>query len=464
MENEKQTPLRQAFFAFLAAAAGLVGAALLFTGIIPQRVWWIALIGSVWGIAILTACRFWRLSRQTRTPDPLPLEQHQDEFMRTVSLIVGFEELLNNLVDRISTWVGTKRIAILTANTRVEAYTVRGSLGFAGEELANVVLQDDARLVKWLNTNETYLIPSEHPEVLDYLKPEEKELLEKFSVEVVFPLVAANRLVGIIFVSSGENFNRERIEAIWRSMPQIALAVENATLYAQQGLRMRRLYRTERLATTGQLAAGAAHEIRNPLASIRSTIQFFKGRLAQEPEGAEMVADLLEETDRINAIVEGMLSFSRPTEPHLANIDIAEMISQTMRLLEPTARKSHVEIRTHFPSEPALVRADADQLKQVFLNVAMNALQAMPEGGELTILISRWSTAADRPAWKAEFADTGAGIAPEDLENVFDPFFTTKRDGTGLGLSICHSIIQAHGGEIEVESTLGQGTRVDIHL
>ena len=384
--------------------------------------------------------------------------------MRTVSLIVGFEELLNNVVDRISTWVGAERIAILIANTRVEAYTVRGSLGFSREELANVTLRDDARLVKWLNTNETYLIPTEHPEVLDYLKPEERELLEKFGMEVVFPLVAANRLVGIIFVAACKDFSRERIEAIWWSMPQIALAVENAVLYAQQGLRMRRLYRAERLATTGQLAAGAAHEIRNPLASIRSTLQFVKGRLAQEPEGAEMVADLLEETDRINAIVEGMLSFSRPTEPHLANTDLAEVISQAMRLLEPTARKSHVEIHTCFPTEPALVRADADQLKQLLLNVAMNALQAMSGGGELTVLVSRWSTAVDRPEWKVEFADTGAGIAPEDLEKVFDPFFTTKRDGTGLGLSICHSIVQAHGGEIEVESTLGQGTRVGIHL
>ena len=110
------------------------------------------------------------------------------------------------------------------------------------------------------------------------------------------------------------------------------------------------------------------------------------------------------------------------------------------------------------------MRADADQLKQLLLNVAMNALQAMSGGGELTVLVSRWSTAVDRPEWKVEFADTGAGIAPEDLEKVFDPFFTTKRDGTGLGLSICHSIVQAHGGEIEVESTLGQGTRVGIHL
>ena len=139
--------------------------------------------------------------------------------MRTVSLIVGFEELLNNVVDRISTWVGAERIAILIANTRVEAYTVRGSLGFSREELANVTLRDDARLVKWLNTNETYLIPTEHPEVLDYLKPEERELLEKFGMEVVFPLVAANRLVGIIFVAACKDFSRERIEAIWWSMP-----------------------------------------------------------------------------------------------------------------------------------------------------------------------------------------------------------------------------------------------------
>ena len=422
--------------------------------------WMPLLIGVVCGAGGMAA--FYGLKGRER--GELTDSRHQEEFTRTLLLIVGLEELLENGISRIKGWLRAEKVAILVGGSQGEIYAVKASLGYDETELEDVALPADGRLVKWLYTNETYLVPGERPEVTGYLGAEERELLERLRVDVVLPLVAANRLVGVILVSEIQGADAEHLETAWALVPPLALAVENASLYEQQRLRLRRLYRTERLATIGQLAAGAAHEIRNPLASIRSTIQYLKRGMAKDPENAEMVADLIEETDRINAIVEGMLAFARPAEPRFETVDLAEIIGHTARLVEPMARKCGVEIETRFPEESMRVRADADQLKQVFLNVVMNGVQAMPEGGRLTVSITRLGSAATAERWQVDVVDTGAGIVADHLEKIFDPFFTTKKEGTGLGLSICHAILEAHGGQVAVESELGQGTRVEIRL
>jgi signal transduction histidine kinase len=159
-----------------------------------------------------------------------------------------------------------------------------------------------------------------------------------------------------------------------------------------------------------------------------------------------------------------MLALARPADPVFEEVDLVEVLTQTARLVEPTARKSRVEIESHFPNTAPRRRADPNQLKQVFLNAMMNAVQAMPDGGKLSVSVSRLGRTPGELQWKVEIADTGAGIPQEHQERIFDPFFTTKRDGTGLGLSICHAILEAHGGQIQVDSIAGQGTRVEIRL
>ncbi|MEW6755803.1 MAG: ATP-binding protein [Candidatus Latescibacterota bacterium] len=327
-----------------------------------------------------------------------------------------------------------------------------------------MALPEGARLVRWLYTNETYLVPASAPEVVEFRRPEEREMLARLRVDAVLPLVAANRLAGMILVCAIPGPPAARLASVWPLMPPLALALDNAALYEQQRLRLRRLSRAERLATIGQLAAGAAHEIRNPLASIRSTIQYLGRRLQADPESALLVAGLIAETDRINAIVEGMLAFARPAAPCLAEVSLPEVVAQTLRLLEPMARKSGVQIETRFPGTAGPLRADPDQLRQVLLNVAMNGLQAMPQGGTLSVQVTWLGPSASGPRWRLEIGDTGVGIPAPDLERVFDPFYTTKPDGTGLGLSISHAIVEAHGGTMALESTVGQGTTVRIWL
>lgn len=241
-------------------------------------------------------------------------------------------------------------------------------------------------------------------------------------------------------------------------------SAEGADQGDAQQFRMRRLYRAERLATTGQLAAGAAHEIRNPLTSIRSTIQYLIPHLKKNPELCEMATDLLSEVDRINVIVEGMLSLARRSESRFETVDVREVIGQTARLVDSVARKAGIDVAVDVPPVACHVRGDPDQLKQVFLNVMVNAVQAMPHGGQLSVVLSGLGAGVSAHRWRVEIEDTGPGIPAQDIERIFDPFFTTKPDGTGLGLSICHSILRDHGGEIEVESAVGQGTRVEILL
>jgi signal transduction histidine kinase len=404
------------------------------------------------------------LRRAWNRPQAVPALQHQEEFARTLQLIVGLDELLGNCVSRIGQWLEAERVAVLATDPVGTGYTVRANLGYTPAELAEVALPESARLVRWLYTNETHLVPANSPEVVAYLEPEERNLLERLQVSVVLPLVAANHLAGLILLSGPGQPAADRLASVWALIPPLSLALENASLSEQQRLRLRRLYRAERLATIGQLAAGAAHEIRNPLASIRSTIQYLSRALPKDGEAIGLVTDLIAETDRINTIVEGMLAFARPAVPRLAQVDLVEVLGQTLRLIEPMARKSRVTTQTLFPAPGATLHADPDQLKQVFLNVMMNGVQAMPEGGTLTASVAALGPSRAGPAWRVEIADTGTGIPPADLERVFDPFFTTKPDGTGLGLSICHAIVEGHGGQMELQSVVGQGTTVRIWL
>ena len=236
-------------------------------------------------------------------------------------------------------------------------------------------------------------------------------------------------------------------------------------MHREQRDRLRRLYRAERLAAAGQLAAGVAHEIRNPLTSIRSTIQYLVPSFAAEPEKQELMGELLSEVDRINRIVNDLLSLARPSEFCAAEVELPELLEQSVLLVRTQADKQGVTIESTGSAPGLVVSADPNQLKQVFLNVLLNALQAMPDGGRLSVKLDRRPTDALGREWvHVVVADTGTGIPGEFLDKIFDPFFTLKREGTGLGLSISYNIVQQHEGEMEVQSQPGEGTTVNIRL
>ena len=218
--------------------------------------------------------------------------------------------------------------------------------------------------------------------------------------------------------------------------------------------------RQDRLAAIGRMAASIAHEIRNPLAAMRGSIQMLRADMEGESSQTELMEIILRESDRLNRIISDFLSYARPRSIIQSKVDVGELLRQTFTLLRHSAEINESQIiEEQVPATPVLVNADSEQLQQVFWNLARNALQAMPTGGTLRAAVERHGQNRLRIA----FSDTGRGMSPEQVEHLFEPFSSTT-GGTGLGLSIVYQIIRDHGGTINVRSREGQGTTITIEL
>jgi len=220
------------------------------------------------------------------------------------------------------------------------------------------------------------------------------------------------------------------------------------------------LIRSEKLAALGQLAAGIAHEIRNPLTSINILIHSLTENLPSGTSHKEDLQVIEEEIHRINEIVDQFLRFAKPAPPLLEKGDVISIFEETLQLLRPQIEKQRIIVQKEFqPLLPILM--DREQMKQVILNLLLNAVQAMPKGGYLAL---KGHIPEDDRWIKLSIQDSGVGIPGEDMNKLFDPFFSTKEGGIGLGLSIAHRIIDQHHGKIEVESAPGKGTLFTLWL
>ena len=218
--------------------------------------------------------------------------------------------------------------------------------------------------------------------------------------------------------------------------------------------------RQDRMAAVGRLAASIAHEIRNPLAAMRGSIQMLRSEMDVTTEQAQLMEIILRESDRLNKIVADYLNYARPRPAELKNVDISALVADTFKLLRNSAELNigHV-LEEDLPNRPAIVSGDPEQLKQVCWNIARNALKAMPDGGKFTVSLAE----IDANRLRLSFGDTGCGMTPEQVERLFEPF-TSTTGGTGLGLSIVYQIIRDHSGTINVRSRQGQGTTITIEL
>jgi two-component system sensor histidine kinase PilS (NtrC family) len=218
--------------------------------------------------------------------------------------------------------------------------------------------------------------------------------------------------------------------------------------------------RQDRLAAIGRMAASIAHEIRNPLAAMRGSIQMLRTDMEGESSQTELMEIILRESDRLNRIISDFLNYARPRSIIESKVDVGELLRRTFTLLRNSAEVNESQIiKNLVPETPLFLDADAEQLQQVFWNLARNALQSMPKGGELTANVVRH----DNDRVRIAFADTGMGMSPQQVEHLFEPFSSTT-GGTGLGLSIVYQIIRDHGGTINVRSREGQGTTITIDL
>jgi two-component system sensor histidine kinase HydH len=219
--------------------------------------------------------------------------------------------------------------------------------------------------------------------------------------------------------------------------------------------------RSERLASLGRLAAGVAHEIRNPLSSIRGFAQYFMRRLKGQEEEQGYASIMVKEVDRLNRVISELLDFARPKEPHREPQALEEIIDYSLKLLQSEFSQLKIKVEKSFEPDLPNVEVDRDQISQAFLNLLLNSLESMEGEGKIKVSLKRMSQS---PALEVAIMDTGRGIAREDLGKVFEPFFSTKRKGSGLGLAIVHQIVENHGGDIAVDSQEGMGTTFRITL
>ena len=245
-----------------------------------------------------------------------------------------------------------------------------------------------------------------------------------------------------------------------RAIDHMADAVAQRERQLREATR-KQIGQSEKLASIGRLAAGIAHEINNPLTGVLTYAHMLKKKPDQDSRQQEDLDVIIHETTRVRDIVRGLLDFARQSPAAMASLDVNDVIRQTMLLLRNQKEFRKVAIREELANDLPMIRGDKNQLQQVFLNLALNACEAMPAGGTLTV-----ATAAEGGGVVISMEDTGCGIKKEDLGNIFDPFYTTKPvgKGTGLGLSVSYGIVEQHGGRIEVESQVNVGTTFTVSL
>lgn len=282
--------------------------------------------------------------------------------------------------------------------------------------------------------------------------------LEKYLEILLFNVVGA--VTGLL---------SEREEARRLQLEKTAQGLEDSyrKLQGQADLIIRieeQLRKSERLSTLGEMSATLAHEIRNPLGSIKGTAEILMEDFHPGERKYEFLEILLKETDRLNRVVEEFLHFARPVPTTLGTCDLKAELAGVVKLIEHDARNHHVGIELKSADLPD-VTGDCERLRQVFLNLLLNAIQSMPQGGSLVITPRLLPPQGEKGAEvELRFSDTGIGIAPDDLPHVFEPFFTTRPGGTGLGLAVTQKIVESHDGGIEVESVPGKGTTFVVKL
>jgi len=283
---------------------------------------------------------------------------------------------------------------------------------------------------------------------------------------ICMPLLAGDRVVGFLSCWDErvqEAFASDEIAALLEVADRCALVIENSKLYQQMKER-------DRLAALGEMSAGLAHEIRNPLAAIKGAVQYLDPAKLP-PEDREFVAIMIEEVNRLNGVVTQFLDYSRPLKSSLAPTAVNDVLQKTFRLLE-SLTPANVKVELDLADWVPHVQADAEQLKQVFLNLALNAFQAMPGGGRLAVStkvardeLAFWREGSRRAdVVEIRFRDSGPGIPDDARESIFVPFYTTKEKGTGLGLALAKKVTDAHGGTLAVEDRPGGGTVARVAL
>jgi signal transduction histidine kinase/putative methionine-R-sulfoxide reductase with GAF domain len=394
---------------------------------------------------------------------------------------LDIDEILKLVLEGVTKNTGFDRARLYLVNEKENRLECKMSVGADGETIEGITLPIDPQgsvVARSVVEKQPFIIPdaARDPRVNPVLK-------EKFNLHslVVVPLLAKEKALGAIaadHLEPGKNITSEVLGSVMTYAQQAGLAIHNAVMYEelrtfarQMEEKIRKttadlrkaeaqLIRSEKLAALGQLAAGIAHEIRNPLTSINILIHSLRERSPAENSQQDDLKVIEEEIHRMDEIIDQFLRFAKPASPFLEKTEILSLFEETLQLLRLQTEKQHIVVEKEFQALP-MVLMDREQIKQAILNLLLNAIQAMPAGGRLTL--SGWKS--EDGQWICfSIKDSGTGVIAEDMDKLFDPFFSTKEGGIGLGLSITHRIIDQHHGKIEVSSSPGHGTLFTVWL
>jgi len=391
------------------------------------------------------------------------------------------DEILRLVLEGVTKNIGFDRARLYLINEKRNILECKMAVGIDEEKIKGIALHldpEDSAVARSVLERKPFIIQDagQDPRVNPFLR----EKLNLHSLLVV-PLLAKGKALGAIaadFLEPNKSITKETLESVTAFAQQAGLAIYNAFMYQELKAFSRQmeekiqkttadlrkteaqLIRSEKLAALGQLAAGIAHEIRNPLTSINILIHSLTENFPPESARREDLQVIEEEIRRINEIVDQFLRFARPAPPLLQKADALSIFEETLQLLRPQMEKHRIIVQKEFQVLRP-ISMDREQMKQVILNLLLNAVQAMPNGGRLTL---RGQVLEDGHWVTLSIQDSGIGIPSEDMDKLFDPFFSTKEGGVGLGLSIAHRIIDQHHGKIEVESAPGKGTLLTVWL
>jgi len=389
------------------------------------------------------------------------------KFSKALVSILDLQSLSKKMIDTITQTMGVEKASLYLASEEKGGYALRESKNVNTTTSTQYLPKDDP-LPSYLQKVGEIIIREElakrvHLPVINNVV-NEMSLLE---AEVSIPLLWKDQLIGMINLShkfTRDIYSREDVELLSTLANQTAIAIENARLYEDLKRSKSYIRRADRLASLGTLTAGLAHEIRNPLVAIKTFTHLLPERIDDEEFRDKFLRIAAGEVDRISSLVTELLDFARPSDPKLAMENINLILDGMILLVSTEMNKKQITHVKSYDSNLPFVETDREQIKQVFLNILLNAIEATPQRGEITIKTRSFMKPGGEPYVQIEFTDTGCGISADHLEEIFNPFFTTKTTGSGLGLSISNQIVRDHRGYIDVESQLNKGSSFFVNL
>lgn len=396
------------------------------------------------------------------------------EFSKAMVTILDLSALNNTIMDTLARALGIEKISLFLLDKEKSQYYLAAAHGLDFDEMKTVTFSASARLPQYLARTRSIAI-------LDELRQDEEnpaeyavlDSLQHLQAELCIPLINKDCLIGFFNFGkrTGRNMYSEADLALLTTLAQnAAVALDNAMLYEDVRRSRMLMRRTDRLRSLETIAGGFAHEIRNPLTSIKTFVQLAPERKQDDEFIGHFSRIVHEDVLRIERLIQEILDYARYMEPKFSMESLNDVVSSCLYFVEVKAESKGIMVEKELARALPDVMLDRQQIKQVLLNLLINAMEAMNDrGGRLTVRTRPLHKPGDELWVQIEVRDTGPGIAPTDLDHIFDPFYTTKhhseeREGTGLGLTIAHQIVREHHGYIEVESQPGRGTTFFVNL